>query len=185
MENLNLTQLSILIAEKRPNMITMLRGILRELGVRKVYEASTPESGFEEFNLKGPDIVLIDWGPGFDGIGLLNKIRKDAHSKNPLVPIVMVTAHGEIERVIEARDAGMTEYLTKPISGKRLYQRIAAVVKSNRSFIRNSKFFGPDRRRHKKEHSGDDRRKRAPGPDDEADKMKAGEDNGHQEQVSS
>ena len=158
MENLNLTQLSILIAEKRPNMITMLRGILRELGVRKVHEASTPESGFEEFNLKGPDIVLIDWGPGFDGIGLLNKIRKDAHSKNPLVPIVMVTAHGEIERVIEARDAGMTEYLSKPVSAKLLYLRIVSVIENKRRFIRGGDFIGPDRRRRDNAFGGDDRR---------------------------
>lgn len=49
MENLNLTQLSILIVEKRPTMITMLRGILRELGVSKTYEAPTPESGIRVF----------------------------------------------------------------------------------------------------------------------------------------
>ena len=175
MDNLNLTELSILIVEKRPTMITMLRGILRELGVRKVYEASTPESGFEEFNHKQPDMVFIDWGPTFDGIGLLHKIRTDANSNNPLVPVVMVTAHGEAERVMEARDAGMTEYLTKPVSGKRLYQRIAAVVNSDRSFIRNAEFFGPARRRHKKEHSGDERRGRAPSSDDETNNMKAGE----------
>ncbi len=176
MENLNLSKLSILIVEKRPTMTTMLRGILRELGVRIIYEASTPESGFEEFNQQAPDIVLIDWGPDFDGIGLLNKIRTDADSDSPLAPVIMVTAHGEVDRVIEARDAGMTEYLTKPVSGKRLYQRIAAIVKSERSFIRNSEFFGPDRRRHKTDHSGDDRRGSAPGSDDEANQMRSGED---------
>ena len=181
MENLNLTQLSVLVVEKQPPMRSMLRGILRELGIKKISDAGTPESGFETFTHGGPDLVLIDWGPDFDGIELLNKIRKDSNSNNPLVPVIMVTAYSEIDRVIEARDAGMTEFLTKPISGKRLYQRIAAIVKSDRSFIRNSEFFGPDRRRHKKEHSGDDRRGSAPGSDDEANKMESEKDSEHKE----
>lgn len=184
MENLNLTQLSVLVVEKQPPMRSMLRGILRELGIKKISDAATPESGFEAFTNGDPDLVLIDWGPDFDGIGLLNKIRTDANINNSFVPVIMVTAHSEVEKVIEARDAGMTEYLTKPISGKRLYQRIAAIVKSDRSFIRNSEFFGPDRRRHKKEHSGDDRRESAPGSDDEAGEMKSGEDSEPKEQAS-
>ena len=64
--------------------------------------------------------------------------------------------------LIAARDAGMTEYLTKPVSGQRLYQRISAIVKSNRDFIRATEFFGPDRRRRDKDHQGEDRRGKAP-----------------------
>lgn len=158
MDNYNLTQLSVLIVEHHMHLSSMLRGILRELGVTNVYDASTPEGGFEEFNLQGPDVVLVDWSPDFDGIELLSRIRNDPDSKSPYVPVIMVTAFGEAERVFEARDAGMTEYLTKPVSGKRLYQRISAIVKSNRDFIRASEFFGPDRRRRDKDHQGEDRR---------------------------
>jgi DNA-binding response OmpR family regulator len=89
---------------------------------------------------------------------LLNKIRTDTDSGNPFVPVIMVTAHGEASRVIEARDAGMTEYLTKPISAKSLYRRIASIVESERPFIHISDFFGPDRRR-KKEAFGDNERR--------------------------
>ena len=140
----------------------MLRGILRELGITNVYDASNPEAGFEEFNLQLPDVVLVDWSPDFDGIGLLSRIRNDPESKSPYVPVIMVTAFGEAERVFEARDAGMTEYLTKPVSGQRLYQRISAIVKSNRDFIRATEFFGPDPRRRDKDHQGEDRRGKAP-----------------------
>jgi DNA-binding response OmpR family regulator len=89
---------------------------------------------------------------------LLNKIRNDTNSDNPFVPVIMVTAHGEADRVIEARDAGMTEYLTKPISAKGLYQRIASIVESERPFVRVSDFFGPDRRRKKEAFGDSDRR---------------------------
>jgi len=113
------------------------------------------------FNSEGPDLVLIDWAPNFDGIGLLNKIRTDPESLNPFVPVIMVTAHSEATRVIEARDAGMTEYLTKPVSAKRLYQRISAIVETERPFVRISEFFGPDRRRKKAEPKGQDRREKS------------------------
>ncbi len=148
----------------------MLREILRELGIQRIYDAATPEAGFEAFNEKEPDLVLIDWAPDFDGIGMLNKIRTDRESGNPFVPVIMVSAHSEVDRVIEARDAGMTEYLTKPFSAKSLYRRIVAIVESKRSFIRNPEFFGPDRRRKKAEVEGDERRTSALGSDDEAPK---------------
>lgn len=158
----------MLIVEKQPTMITMLRGILSELGVRRVYDASTPESGFEKLNQLQPDIVLIDWAPDFDGMGLLQKIRTDENSNNPLTPVIMITAYGEVDRVIEARDTGMTEYLIKPVSAKSLYQHIASTVKSARQFIRSSEFTGPDRRRQKAEYTDDERRVSAPDSDDEA-----------------
>jgi DNA-binding response OmpR family regulator len=82
----------------------------------------------------------------------------------------MVSAHSEADRVIEARDAGMTEYLSKPISAKRLYQRISSIVESKRPFIRVSEFFGPDRRRQTVGIMDNERRERNPVSDDETDK---------------
>jgi DNA-binding response OmpR family regulator len=161
MKNFNLTHLSALLVEKHHPMRAMLREILRELRIRNIYDVSNTKSGFEVFNSEGPDLVLIDWAPNFDGIGLLNKIRTDPESLNPFVPVIMVTAHSEATRVIEARDAGMTEYLTKPVSAKRLYQRISAIVETERPFVRISEFFGPDRRRKKAEPKGQDRREKS------------------------
>jgi two-component system, chemotaxis family, chemotaxis protein CheY len=46
-----------------------------------------------------------------------------------------------------ARDAGVTEFLAKPISAKALYNRILNVVAHPRPFIRTKTYFGPDRRR--------------------------------------
>ena len=184
MKNLDLTQLSILVVDKHSPMRSLFRGILRELGINKIFDAATTETGFEEFNRMGPDIVLIDWAPDFDGIGLLDKIRTDTNSNNPFAPVIMVTAHGESDRVIEARDAGMTEYLTKPISAKSLYQRIASIVESERPFVRVSNFFGPDRRRKNEPFDGNERRVSAEspdeGPDDEADAVTPGEDSGQE-----
>lgn len=167
MQYFDLTQLSVLVVEKHHPMRAMLRAILRELGIKNIFDAGTPEAGYEKFNQNEPDLVLIDWAPDFDGIGLLKKIRTGENSNNSFVPVIMVTAHSETGRVIEARDAGMTEYLTKPVSAKRLYQRIAKIVESERPFVRVSEFFGPDRRRKKLEYGGGERRGGERGSDDE------------------
>jgi len=49
--------------------------------------------------------------------------------------------------VVSARDAGITEFMAKPISAKALYQRILNVVANPRPFIKTKNYFGPDRRR--------------------------------------
>ena len=54
-------------------MRALFREMLRELGIQRIYDAVTPDLGFEKFNEKEPDIVLIDWASDFDGIGLLKK----------------------------------------------------------------------------------------------------------------
>jgi DNA-binding response OmpR family regulator len=59
----------------------------------------------------------------------------------------MLTGHTEKQRVTAARDAGITEFLAKPISAKALYQRIVNVVANPRPFIKTKTYFGPDRRR--------------------------------------
>ncbi len=79
---------------------------------------------------------------------------------NPYVAIIMLTGHSEKKRVTAARDAGVTEFLAKPISAKGLYQRIVNVVANPRSFIKTKTYFGPDRRRNTNtSYVGPERRK--------------------------
>jgi CheY-like chemotaxis protein len=74
-------------------------------------------------------------------------IRQPGANANPYVPIIMLTGHSEKKRVVSARDAGITEFMAKPISAKALYQRILNVVANPRPFIKTKSYFGPDRRR--------------------------------------
>jgi DNA-binding NarL/FixJ family response regulator len=114
MNTYNLSRISVLIFEKHPPMRTMLRQILNEFGVEKVYDAPTPERGFEEFNQSKPDLVLVDWAPDFDGLSLIRDIRTHEDSVFPRAPVIMVTAYNESNHIHEALDAGITEYLSKP-----------------------------------------------------------------------
>lgn len=172
----DLSNLVILIAEKHPVMRTIIREVLHKFGVRKIHVASTPEDAFETFCSVKPDIVTIDWGPEFDGVHLLNKIRQDQCSPNQAVPVIMVTAYTEESRVYAARDAGMTEFLAQPVSAKAIYEHICRIIDSPREFIRSNDYVGPDRRWHKGECDGDERRKEVQTSEEEPKEQKPKKD---------
>ena len=122
--------------------------LLHGFGAREVYEAEDGAAGLEAFTHYLPDIVITDWAmPIFDGLELVQMIRQPGANANPYVAIIMLTGHSEKKRVTAARDAGVTEFLAKPISAKGLYQRIINVVANPRPFIKTKTYFGPDRRR--------------------------------------
>jgi len=76
----------------------------------------------------------------------------------------MLTGHTEMNRVVEARDAGVHEFLAKPISVKGLYSRIRSIIERPRPFVRAGLYFGPDRRRRDNPaYMGGERRKAVEG----------------------
>jgi len=162
MKSYDLSRLTVLIVEKECPMRALLRQVLREFGIHRIHEADTPESGFQEFNRRTPDLVLVDWCPEFDGIGLVRRIRTDGNSVFPQAPIVMITAFGETKRIFQAIDAGMNEYLVKPVSPSLLYVRIVSVIDNPRPFVRTESYIGPCRRRHNLPFAGHDRRRAGP-----------------------
>src|SRR5262249_19189022 len=108
-----------------------------------------------------PDRVLTDWvKPLFHGLELTQMLRQPGDNANPYVPIIMLTGHSEKKRVTIARDAGVTEFMVKPISAKALYQRVLNIVANPRPFVKTQNYFGPDRRRNVNPiYVGPDRRK--------------------------
>jgi len=98
--------------------------------------------------------------PIFDGLELTQMIRQQGANANPYVAIIMLTGHSEKKRILNARDAGVTEFLAKPISAKSLYERVFNVVANPRPFVKTQNYFGPDRRRNTNtSYAGPERRK--------------------------
>jgi two-component system, chemotaxis family, chemotaxis protein CheY len=158
-------RLRFLIVEDNAHMRRIVRQLLHGFGSREIYEAEDGASGLEAFTTYNPDILITDWAmPIFDGIELTKTIRQPGGTPNPYVPIIMLSGHSEKKRVIEARDAGVTEFLTKPIAAKALYERILSVVLNPRPFIQTKSYFGPDRRRNQiSNYTGPERRRGSTG----------------------
>jgi CheY-like chemotaxis protein len=161
MIRIDFNRLRFLVIDDNAHMRRILRTLLHSFGTRDVYEAEDGASGLEAFMHFIPDIVITDWAmPIFDGLELTQMIRQPGANGNPYVPIIMLTGHSEKKRVLSARDAGVTEFLAKPISAKALYQRILNVVANPRPFIKTKNYFGPDRRRNvNANYVGPERRK--------------------------
>jgi two-component system, chemotaxis family, chemotaxis protein CheY len=160
----NLEQVRFLIIEDNVNMIALVRSILQALGAKRVYEAADAKTGLELVPVVQPDIIICDWQmEPMSGLELVCRIR-DEQSPSPFVPIIMLTAHSEIERVKEARDCGVNEFLVKPISARTLYGRISTIIDHPRPFVRTETYFGPDRRRRQLEFNGPERRSAQPAP---------------------
>ncbi|HTK14311.1 MAG TPA: response regulator [Xanthobacteraceae bacterium] len=148
MLRIDFNRLRFLVIDDNAHMRRILRTLLHGFGTREVYEAEDGAAGLEAFTHHLPDLIITDWVmPIFDGLELTQMIRQPGANSNPYVPIIMLTGHSEKRRVIAARDAGITEFLAKPISAKLLYERILNVVANPRPFIKTKTYFGPDRRR--------------------------------------
>ena len=170
MTDYNLARLNFLIVDDNAHMCALVKNILNALGVKNVTLASDGADAFKELRHFNADIIICDWNmEPLDGLDFTRMVRTASDSPNPYVPIIMLTGHTEMNRVAEARDAGINEFLAKPISAKALYSRIRIIVERPRPFVRAGSYFGPDRRRRANPaYMGGERRK-ADAPADAAD----------------
>lgn len=146
--NYHFDDVKILVVEDNQPMLEITKTLLATFGVGTIVGARDGEEGFREYCELNPDIVIADWMmKPTDGISLARRIRNDLRSPNPYVPIILMTGFSEMRRVIQARDAGVTEFLVKPFTARDLYKRITQIIERPRQFVRSEDFFGPDRRR--------------------------------------
>jgi two-component system chemotaxis response regulator CheY len=144
----DLKKISVLIVEDNQPMLELLKSLLDTFGFDKIYAAKNGEEGFKAYCRYKPDLVITDWMMRpVDGISLTRRIRNDPMSANQFTPIVLMTGFTEKRRVMQARDAGITEFLVKPFNARDLYRRLAQIIEHPRQFVRSEDFFGPDRRR--------------------------------------
>ena len=153
--------LKALIVEDNAHMRSLLRALLSSIGVKDIAEASHGQAAIDLLRERKPDLVLSDLAmKPMDGLEFTRYVRNHEHSPNPFVPIIMISGHTEKYRVEAARDAGVTEFLAKPITAHTLFSRIAEIVERPRAFVRCDSYFGPDRRRRAiEDYAGPRRRK--------------------------
>lgn len=173
MSKIAFDRISFLVVDDNSHMRRLVRSLLHGFGSRQVFEAEDGAAGLEGVETYAPDILITDWAmPIFDGLELVQMIRNPDSCKNAYIPIIMLTGHSEKERVTQARDLGVTEFLCKPISAKALYDRIFNIIMNPRPYIRTANFFGPDRRRNTNaNYTGIERRKAIDADQQNVDKL--------------
>ena len=158
-ENYNIQQLHFLVVDDNKHMSMLIKNLLHALGSRMVAEANAAADAFAELTHFPADIIITDYHmQPLDGLDFVRLVRTGSDSPNPFVPIIMLSGHTEMNKIMQARDAGVHEYLAKPISAKSLYSRIDSIIARPREFIETRSFFGPDRRRRAMSFTGPERR---------------------------
>ncbi len=90
----------------------------------QVFEASDGEEALERLVANPIELVFLDWNmPRMNGIEFTQRVRSMDHYKQ--LPIIMITSEAARYMVVEAVKAGVTDYIVKPIVGKKLWEKIA------------------------------------------------------------
>ncbi|WP_296820117.1 response regulator [Brevundimonas sp.] len=140
--------LQILLVDDNQHMRAITATILNSAGFRRIREVRDGAEAIEALRDWPADLAIVDFNMApIDGVEFTRLIRNSADSPNPYLPIVMMTGHSERSRVYEARDAGVTEFVVKPITAKAILDRIQAVIYKPRPFVKSESYFGPCRRR--------------------------------------
>jgi len=143
-----LDNIKVMVIDDNKHMTALVVEILLALNVRDVVSVSDAAKAFTELKHFCPDVILVDWNmQPLDGLDFVRLVRTAKDSPNPFVPIIMLSGYTEYRRVTEARDAGVNEFLAKPISAKSIYQRMISIIDNPRPFIRTKNYFGPCLRR--------------------------------------
>ena len=143
-----LQSLSILLVDDNQHMRAITSAILQSAGIRKIREVSDGALALEALRDQAVDLAIVDFNMfPIDGVEFTRLVRNSPDSTNPYLPIIMMTGHSEKHRVMEARDAGVTEFVVKPITAKAIFDRIQAVIVRPRAYLKTKDYFGPDRRR--------------------------------------
>lgn len=156
----DISKLRILVVDDSRSMRHLVCHILRQLNVMSVSQADSGEAAIGLLRGGMFDAMILDWVMrGMDGLELTNAIRGDLQGVDRYMPIIMLTGRNGIGDVVAARDAGVHEYISKPVSVQALYARIVSVIENPRPFVTTESFNGPDRRRQADaSYQGDDRR---------------------------
>jgi two-component system chemotaxis response regulator CheY len=143
-----LENVSALILDDNAHMRGLLRVILASFGVRRVEDAADTHQAVAHIAGGDIDIAFVDFKLGtLDGLDFCKRIRLDTHSPNRYLPIIMITAYSERKRVLEAINAGVDEFLVKPVRAVDVANRVNAIIERRRPFVQAQGYFGPDRRR--------------------------------------
>jgi two-component system response regulator GlrR len=118
------TASTILIVDDDPTLLKLLGILLREEGYR-VLSAGSAEQALALLAAEKPNLLLTDLRMGgMDGLALFDAVRRTY----PMLPVIILTAHGTIPEAVEATRRGVFGFITKPYEAKALLAEVGKAL---------------------------------------------------------
>lgn len=119
----------LLIVDDQAGVRLLLFEAFREEGYRMDL-ASSGQEAIKKVSIRPPSLILLDVKmPGMNGLETLEQLRKVA----PNVPVVMMTAYGELDIVAEAKKRGVQHYISKPFDLNEVRYLIKGLLSEQRA----------------------------------------------------
>jgi two-component system, chemotaxis family, chemotaxis protein CheY len=120
------TGIKVLVVDDMSTMRRIVKNVLRQIGFSDIVEAENGQDALTKLKAGGYGLVVSDWNmPVMQGIELLRAIRADADLKT--LPFLMVTAEAQKENLIEAVQAGVSNYVVKPFTAEVLQGKLEKI----------------------------------------------------------
>jgi two-component system chemotaxis response regulator CheY len=115
--------IKILIVDDMSTMRRIVKNALKQIGYSNMEEAEDGNSALAKLRAEAFNFVVSDWNmPNMTGLDLLKAIRADSALK--AIPVLMVTAEAKQENIVEAVQAGVSNYIVKPFTAETLKEKI-------------------------------------------------------------
>ncbi|RMF08469.1 MAG: response regulator [Alphaproteobacteria bacterium] len=139
---------TVLLFDPNPHSARILQTVLHQSGVKSVIHATEESEAIDLMKLSQLDAVLCDCSGKSDaGLNILRFIRNPKGPCDPKLPVIMTASDASVTKVTQARDAGSTEFVAKPVSVATMTKILVSALEKQRPFVESEQYFGPDRRR--------------------------------------
>ena len=120
--------MKILVVDDMSTMRRIVKNILKQLGFNNLEEAENGQEALTKLKADTYGFVVSDWNmPVMMGIDMLRAIRADEKFKK--IPVLMVTAEAQKENLMEAVQAGVSNYVVKPFTAETMQEKINKIFK--------------------------------------------------------
>jgi DNA-binding response OmpR family regulator len=114
----------VLVVDDNPHAIDIVYRLLEREGFTVLRAQSGPEA-LAITKAEEVDVILLDvMMPGMDGFEVCTELRRDARTRE--IPVILLTAKDDMETRVQGMKLGVSEFLTKPINKRELFQRVRA-----------------------------------------------------------
>ncbi|MGB0719633.1 MAG: response regulator [Bdellovibrionales bacterium] len=120
--------MNVLIVDDYSTMLRIMRNLLKQLGFSNVDEATDGGEALAKVKQKNYGLIISDWNmEPMTGLQLLKEIRASNENYKG-TPFIMVTAESKTDNVIQAKQAGVNNYIVKPFNAETLKSKMTAVL---------------------------------------------------------